>query len=119
MITDIDSLSLFYLNQADGNPWYQDITGFERITGRPNVLCGWLVGEGAVLANNFSDSQLIKTCTSLLHLFCCDQSIPEPDEIYRQVAAEHVFCSYCGYIHAGCVIYSNCGYALADHVFCG
>ncbi|XP_076105042.1 spermine oxidase-like isoform X2 [Mytilus galloprovincialis] len=81
--TEISKQGTRTMLKVDGNPWYLDITGFERCTGRPNVLCGWLVGEGAELSTTLSDIDVSKVCTRLLQCFCGDEAIPEPDNIYR------------------------------------
>lgn len=49
--------------------WVQDIIAFDTVRRQPNLLIGWIGGQGAKLMEKESDSEIAKTCLRLFEQF--------------------------------------------------
>lgn len=46
--------------------WTHYINRFSYTSGNPNVLCGWIAGEGAAEMESLSDNEVIADCMKIL-----------------------------------------------------
>lgn len=58
--------------------WTCDISGFDPVIDAPNVLVGWVGGEGALLMEKLSSNEIGIHCTNLLRTITGNKDIPEP-----------------------------------------
>lgn len=61
--------------------WVYDISGFDLVRGRKDVLLGWIGGHGAEVIETISDEQVGIICTKLLKTFLPSLSVEEPKEV--------------------------------------
>ena len=64
--------------KIDSCNWYKRLFGFDAVFTRPNVILGWISGDGARAMEGLSDSQIKNTCLDLLRKFLNDSNIPVP-----------------------------------------
>ena len=64
--------------KIDSNNWYKRLFGFDVVFTRPNVMLGWVSGDGARAMEGISDKQIKSQCLALLSKFLNDDTIPEP-----------------------------------------
>ena len=58
--------------------WQESIAGFDRVSGQPSVLCGWISGPPAVYMESLADSEILQTCWGLLRRYVGDTRVPRP-----------------------------------------
>ncbi|KAF5299232.1 hypothetical protein FQA39_LY02405 [Lamprigera yunnana] len=67
---------------SGANSWTRFITGFDVIYNQPNILLGWVGGEGVPKMEKLTDVEVGNHCTDLLKQFL-NQSVPKPIKVIR------------------------------------
>ncbi|KAB0800703.1 hypothetical protein PPYR_06442 [Photinus pyralis] len=62
--------------------WIRYITGFDVVYNQPNVLLGWVSGEGVPAMEELSEADVGKHCTELLEMIL-NKSVPNPSKVIR------------------------------------
>ncbi|GIX84722.1 spermine oxidase [Caerostris extrusa] len=65
------------------HPWINDISGFDALPKFPNILLGWIGGEGAKLMETVEEEVVGNVCSDLLRIFLNQPSIPNPLKVVR------------------------------------
>ena len=65
--------------------WTCDLSGFDSVVGLPNILLGWVGGEGAEMMENFSSDIIAQHCTHILREITGYNKIPLPKGCIRLV----------------------------------
>ena len=56
--------------------WTKYITGFDLVSGSPNILLGWIGGSGALKMEKYSDEDVADACLRLIRIFAPDKPMP-------------------------------------------
>ncbi|CAH1398508.1 unnamed protein product [Nezara viridula] len=92
-----DSAKRKKMLEGDDTLWTCDLTGFDPVVGLPNVLVGWVGGEGAVLMEAFSADLIGQHCTQVLREITGNTEIPIPKRCTRcceeEMATSPLACS--------------------------
>lgn len=83
---DVDGFQFVWRRNSvvdDENSWVKYITGFDPILHGPNVLLGWIGGEGVKVMENLSDEEVEIQCMNLFRRFIPNKIIPHPVKVIR------------------------------------
>lgn len=89
---------LIWTQKHDDFPkWVYDISGFDLVRGQPNVIVGWIGGNGAKEMEKIdSDEKIGIICANVLRLFLHEVNIENPSKVIRSKwsSDEHVCGAY-------------------------
>ncbi|RZC40979.1 spermine oxidase-like, partial [Asbolus verrucosus] len=83
---DTDGFQFVWRRNADledESSWIRNITGFDSVVHAPNVLLGWIGGEGVKVMEDLSDEAVGALCIKLLRRFVRNKTVPDPVRVVR------------------------------------
>ncbi|KAK4538910.1 hypothetical protein RGQ29_032201 [Quercus rubra] len=72
------SLKLVWTGRVPGLPdWVYDVSSFDAVRGRDDMLMAWVGGHGAVAVESESEKQVGEVCRKVISMFTGIQDVPE------------------------------------------
>ena len=63
--------------------WPTHVSNFSEVAGQPNMLCCWIAGSGARVADTLGEEEVMDELTGLLRKFTGDPGVPRPMRLHR------------------------------------
>lgn len=71
------------VSSEDQRHWYRGLCNFSEVDSQPNMLCSWVAGQNAAIADNLDDEEVILTVTDVLRRFTGDPGLAAPFKVHR------------------------------------
>lgn len=99
-----DGFQFLWKRNSEEKSWVRFIQGFDPIVNGPNVLLGWIGGEGVKIMESLSEETIAEDCVHLLQKCTKNRSVPWPSKVMRLVIL--FICIFLHYKITNCLLKS-------------